>query len=100
MRCSSLKTFFILLILSFVGFVLGAAVGNYWFWFLAAVPTIVLEVWIVYKFITWKHFWKIVYPFLIILSIFSPIDAIILALSLYILRMSIFILKESVKGRK
>jgi hypothetical protein len=77
---------------------LGVAVGNYWFWFLAAIPIIVLEVWIVYKFITWKHFWKVVSPFLIIMFIFCPIDAIILALSFYILRKFLFIIKEALKG--
>ena len=98
MGYNSLKTFFILSILSFIGFMLGVAVGNYWFWFLAAIPIIVMEVWIVYKFITWKHFWKVVSPFLIIMFIFCPIDAIILALSFYILRISLFVLREALKG--
>ncbi|MCQ6253576.1 hypothetical protein [Methanocaldococcus sp.] len=97
MGSSSLKTFFILLTLSFIGFILGVAVRNYWFWFLAAIPTIVLEIWIIYKFITWKHFWKVVLPFLIIIFIASPESAILLVFSLYILRQALLCIKESSK---
>ncbi|EHP85986.1 hypothetical protein MetfoDRAFT_1201 [Methanotorris formicicus Mc-S-70] len=94
---SSLKTFFILLILSFAGFIVGAAVGNYWFWFLAVIPTIVLEIWIVYKILTWKYFWKVVTPFLIFMFILFPIQAILLALLLHILRQIMLGIKEGLR---
>ncbi|AEF96929.1 hypothetical protein [Methanotorris igneus] len=99
-----LKTLFKFLVLVFVGFIftlIGVGLKGILGLICYAISFIIFLVayaYLIFKIVTWKYFWYIAFPVLIIILILAPIDGIILTIALIILRNSLIKLKNVFEG--